>query len=113
MRLERARTKRQPYVRSAYFNKDKVFIQPFWQHLWEKGNWRDRARRARFLPCALELLRHSRLVPRTQENPNDRNELLHRFYGVTEAGEHFVVQVSENKRTNRKNFMSVFPEHTP
>ena len=109
MRLERARTKRQPYVRSAYFNTSKVFIQPFWQHLWQK-NWRDRNRRAKLLPCALELLRHNKLDPKTVQNPNDPKEFLHRFSGITASGENFTVQVSENKRTNRKNFMSVFPD---
>jgi hypothetical protein len=109
MRKERARTKRQPYVRSAYFHKDKVFIQPFWQHVWQK-NWRDRNRRVKLLPCALELLRHSRIDPLTKENPHDSGELFHRFAGITGLGERFIVQVSEDKRTNRKNFISVFPD---
>ncbi len=26
-------TKRQPYVRSTYFKKDKIFISLFWEHL--------------------------------------------------------------------------------
>ena len=109
MRIERARTKRQPYVRSSYFSNSKVFIQPFWQHLWQK-NWRDRNRRAKLLPCALELLRRNNIEPKTTQNPNNPKELLHRFAGVTPGGERFIVQVSESKRTNRKNFMSVFPE---
>jgi hypothetical protein len=108
MRVERARTKRQPYVRSAYFSKDKVFIQPFWQHAWDKS-WRDRMRRLRFLPCALELIRHSHLTPGSRQSSDDPNVILHRFAGETLSGETFFVQVRQNKKTGRKDFMSVFP----
>ena len=34
--------------------------------------------------------------------------MLHRFYGVTKDGVYFCVQVKEDKRTGRKDFMSVF-----
>ena len=34
--------------------------------------------------------------------------LLYRFYGVTKDGNYFCVQVKEDKRTKRKDFMSVF-----
>jgi hypothetical protein len=108
MRTERARTKRQPYVRSKYFSNSKVFIQPFWQHAWDKS-WRDRARRLRYLPCALELIRHSQLAPETRQSTENRDELLHRFAGKTPGGESFLVQIRENKKTDRKDFMSVFP----
>ena len=30
----KSKTKRRPYIRSAYFNKQKVFFDFFWQHLW-------------------------------------------------------------------------------
>jgi hypothetical protein len=108
LRPIRARTKRQPHIRSAYFRNDKIFIQPFWQHLWDK-NWRERNRRLKFLPCGLELIRNSRATPTTVQNPNNPKELLHRFSGVTPAGEKFIVQIRENKKTDRKDFMSVYP----
>lgn len=34
--------------------------------------------------------------------------MLHRFYGVTKDGVYFCVQVKEDKRTSRKDLMSVF-----
>ena len=56
------RTKRRSYIRSAYFQKDKIFLEIFWQHLHLK-NWRDRKRRIRYFPCAIELIQHSRCDP--------------------------------------------------
>lgn len=109
MRTERSGTKRQPYVRSSYFRNSKIFIQPFWQHAWDKS-WRDRARRLKYLPCALELIRHSHLAPVTRQSAQNPDDLLHRFKGVTSSGEAFFVQIRENKKTDRKDFMSVFPE---
>lgn len=29
------KTKRRPYVRSAYFNKSKIFIELFWLRIWQ------------------------------------------------------------------------------
>ena len=78
-------TKRQPYVKSKYFNGDKVFLKVFW-----------------------DVLRHSQITPETTFNADDRNILLHRFYGVTKDGIYFCVQVKEDKRTGHKDFMSVF-----
>ncbi len=37
------------------------------------------------------------------------NVSLHRFYGQTKSGELFCVQIKQDKRTGRKDFMSVFP----
>lgn len=34
--------------------------------------------------------------------------LLHQLYGVTKGDSYFCVQVKEDKRTGRKDFMSVF-----
>ena len=31
------KSKRSPYIRSAYFNKEKIFLAIFWQHLWSSG----------------------------------------------------------------------------
>ncbi len=105
---EKSRTKRKPYIRSAYFKKDKIFLELFWQHLWQK-NWRDRKRRVQFFACALDLLRHSHIDPISVQDPNDKSVMLHRFYGKDPNGAKFIVQVKEYKKTNQKWLMSVFP----
>ena len=104
----KAQTKRQPYVRSQYFKKDKVFIELFWVHLNQK-NRKARNRSLKFYGCGIELLRNSRHDPITKVNPNKPNELLHRFAGLTPNKELFYIQVKENKRTKRKDLMSIFP----
>lgn len=103
------RTKRRPYIRSVYFQKQKIFIDLFWQHLHDK-NWRDRARRIRFFPAAVELLKYTTNQPQSKDNPNHSNETLHRFTGTTADGYLFYVQVRENKRNSTKSLYSVFPE---
>lgn len=105
----RRKTKRRPYVRSAYFKKDKIFLEIFWQHLHQK-NWRDRKRRIRYFPCAIELIRHSRFDPESKDNPNDPSEILHRFTGITPSKNIFYVQIKEDKRNNQKHLLSMFPE---
>ncbi len=103
-----AHTKRQPYVRSRYFAREKIFLAYFWQHLRQK-NFKDRARRLRFFAAALDVLRNTTYTPTTKQSPSDANELLHRFAGVTKDNELFYVQVKEHKKTGRKDFISVFP----
>ena len=105
----KARTKRRPYVRSKYFKKDKIFISIFWTHLFKK-NEKDRLRRLRFLECALDLIINSNFDPVTRENFQKKDELLHRFYGSTTNKDKFVVQIKENKRTKRKDLISIYPE---
>lgn len=60
------KTKRRPYIRSAYFKKDKIFLELFWNHLQEKLNHRDKLRRVRFFPCALELIQNSKFDPESK-----------------------------------------------
>ena len=103
------KTKRKSYIRSSYFRKDKIFLELFWQHLHQK-NWRDRKRRIRYYPCAIELIRHSRIDSVSTDNPNNPSEILHKFSGITPDKNIFYVQVKENKRNNQKYLMSVFPE---
>lgn len=105
----RVRTKRRPYVRSKYFRKDKIFLTLFWSHLFEK-NEKDRLRRLKFFECALDLIINSGFDPVTRENFQKKDELLHRFYGSTINKEKFVVQIKENKRTKRKDLISIYPE---
>lgn len=103
------RTKRRPYVRSVYFKRDKIFLELFWKHLYEKQNWRDRMRRLKYFLCAIELIQKSRLEPISKENPNKNSEIFHRFIGVTPDGDQFCIQIKENKRTDQKLLISIFP----
>ncbi len=103
------KTKRRPYVRSAYFKKDKIFLDYFWQHLWGK-NWRDRVRRLKYYPCALDLIKNSRGDPTSKQNPNNSAEILHRFAGITRTKELFFIQIKEDKKTDQKSLISIFPE---
>lgn len=102
------RSKRRPYTRSAYFKKDKIFLSLFWQHLREKHH-KDRIRRLKFFPCAVELIRHSKFNSTSIENVDRKSEILHRFMGITSENEVFYVQIKENKRNGQKYLISVFP----
>ncbi|MCX6811153.1 MAG: hypothetical protein NT039_00445 [Candidatus Berkelbacteria bacterium] len=104
----KARTRRTPYLRSKYFRKEKVFLILFWSHLYKK-NERDRVRRLRFYDCALDLIINSHRDPETRDNFKKKDELLHRFYGISTKGEKFTVQIKENKRTKRKDLISIYP----
>jgi len=103
------KTKRRVYVRSAYFNKDKIFLDLFWHHLLKYANWRDRVRRMKYFACAIELIQKSHFEPKTKENPNKQGEILHRFYGTTAENELFYVQIKEDKKKDQKFLISVFP----
>jgi len=101
------RTKRRPYIRSAYFDKQKIFFDYFWQHLFKKS-FKIRTQRLKFLPCAIDLIQNSKIPPTSKENVDNRNEILHRFKGETRDKEVFYVQIKEDKKTGRKYFMSCF-----
>ena len=105
-------SKRRPYIRSPYFDKDKIFLDYFWEHLHHKV-WRDRVRRLKYYPAALDLIEHSKVEPHSKENPNKTREILHRFAGLTSEKDLFFVQIKEDKKTNQKFFISVFPEELP
>lgn len=102
-------TRRKPYIRSAYFNKEKIFLEYFWQHLYQKNPW-DRFRRLKYYACAIDLIKNNKLDPYSIQNPNNLSEVLHRFKGRSREGELFFVQITEHKRTNQKYFISVFPK---
>jgi hypothetical protein len=102
------KTKRRPYIRSAYFKRDKVFLETYWHHLYEKRNFKDKIRRMKYFPCAVELIEKSRVEPTSKENPNKRSEILHRFAGATKDKEIFFVQIREDKKNNQKWLMSSF-----
>ena len=109
-KMIKKKSKRIPYVRSAYFKKDKIFLSIFLQHLYEKEKWQERVRRLRYFKVAIELIENTRFEPNSKENPNKRSEILHRFTGVTKEGEIFYVQIKEEKSSGNKYLISFFPE---
>ena len=107
------KTKRRAYIRSAYFDKEKIFLDLFWHHLFEKSNWRDRVRRIRFFGCAVELIQNSHFKPNQAKNPNDHKEMFYRFYGTDANNEVFCVQIKKNLKKKQKFFISVYPTDGP
>lgn len=101
-------TKRRPYVRSSFFDKEKVFMDTFWIHLMDK-NKSDRIRRLRLYACAIDLIKYSKYEPITKNNPNKKNEIVHRFMGINGNNELFYVQIKEDRKSGEKSFVSVFP----
>ena len=67
--------------------------------------------RLRFYKAALDLIRNSRITPETIVKEDDQHVLLHRFYGITKDGTYFCVQIKEDKRSDRRDFMSTFERH--
>lgn len=108
-KIIRSKTKRRPYVRSAYFKKEKIFLQLFWNHLHEKNNIRDKTRRLKYFPCAIELIQNSKIKPTTQISKEEPDIHLHRFSGMTPDGDNFFVQIKEEKKKEQKWLISVFP----
>ena len=101
-------TKRRPYIRSAYFEKEKIFLELFWRHLHQKTNIRDKTRRLKYLPCAIELIEKSRFSPSVKLNPNNKQETVYRFTGITAEKEIFYVQIKSDRK-GAKWLMSIFP----
>ena len=110
--IQRISPRRTPYIKSKYFTKDKIFINNFWEHLNQKTP-KERLRRLKLYSCAIDLLRNNTLTPETIFTRINMNINLHRFYGQTKNGNYFCVQVQENKRNNRKEFIPVFPVKNP
>ncbi len=103
----KSKTKRKAYIRSSYFNKQKVFFDYFWQHLNQKRR-RERRVRLQLFSGAIEVIKNSRNAPVSNDNPANRNEILHRFAGLTKDKKLFYVQIKEDKRKGHKYFMSAF-----
>jgi len=103
------KSKRRPYIRSAYFGKEKIFLGLFWQHLHEKANIRDKTRRLRYFPCAIELIQNSRIKPTAKISKEESKIYLHRFAGITPDKKRFFVQIKENTKNHQKWLISVFP----
>lgn len=105
--IQKRSPRRVAYVRAKYF-RQKIFINTFWAHL-DTKKYQDCMRRLKLFNCAIDLLRGSNLPPIIKQTPNQTNEICYRFYGISKNGKKFCVQIKENKRTGRKDFMSVFP----
>ena len=104
-----AKTKRRPYIRSAYFKKEKIFFDYFWDHLRQKSP-RIRFERLSYFKAACELIKNSRNKPIVKLNPNKSQETFYKFAGLTADKEIFFVQIKERKGKNKKKyFMSCFP----
>ena len=106
--VQKRTPRRVPYVRSRYFAKDKIFLTTFWEHLKQK-RLVEQTNRLKYYLCALDLLRHTTATPQSVFEKNNPGMLLHRFAGQTADGDYFYVQVKDDRRTGRKEFMSVFP----
>jgi hypothetical protein len=105
--IQKLTPRRRPYVRSRYFKKDKVFLNLFWEHLAQKQA-EDQIRRLRYFLSSVELLRHTTAKPSMMVSKASINHILFRFYGEAK-GWGFYVQVKQNKRSGRKDLISVFP----
>lgn len=103
----KSRTKRKPYIRSAYFKGQKIFFDYFWKHLYQKSP-KEKFTRLKYFNCAIDLVKNSRNKPLEQINRNKKTETLYRFAGLTRDKELFYVQIKENRRSKRKYFMSCF-----
>lgn len=105
-------TKRRPYLRSAYFRKrrkkQKIFLDYFWTHLYQKSP-KERFKRLKYFKASIDLIKNSRNKPVSKQNPNDKNEILHRFAGLTRSKELFYVQIKEDAKLDKIYFMSCFP----
>lgn len=101
----KAKTKRRPYVRSAYFNKAKIFFDYFWPHLKVKHHF---DRRLRFFECSIELIQETKIKPGLEIENKYNQEKLHRFFGKAE-GELFAVQIKEDLKRKQRFLISIFP----
>ena len=100
--------KRKPFVKSAYFKRQKVFLELFWRHLHEKSA-KERFLRLKYFSMGIDLLYKSRYKPIITANTKHSSELFYRFAGISKNKEKFFIQVKENKKTSEKWLMSIFP----
>ena len=70
---------------------------------------RDKTRRLKYFPCAIELIQKSYFKPSSKNNPNRKNEILYRFVGMTRNQEIFYVQIKQYKKNKEKWLISIFP----
>ena len=67
-----------------------------------------RTKRIKYFSCAVDLIKNSKIAPTSKESANNKNEILHRFAGKTKNKEPFFVQIKEDKKNDKKYFMSCF-----
>ena len=109
-----SKSKRRPYIKSKYFDGQKIFFTYFWEHLYQKVSWTDRRRRLRYFIAGIELIEKSTVKPAIKElNRNNKKEMLYRFIGRTQDKELFAVQIKERISTGQKFLMSLFPMKKP
>lgn len=101
------KSKRQPYVRSAYFKKRKVFFSLFWKHLFDYPH-KVRVERLQYFPASIELIEKSSNKPDSKQNNAKKSEIFHRFYGLTKEKDKFCIQIKEDLRSETLYLMSVF-----
>lgn len=110
------RTKRQAYVRSTYFRRgkrgDKVFINLYWEDLAKKSR-KKKTERLKLYSAAIDLLIHSPFESEVVVSEAAPNLIYHRFYGVTRDNIRYCVQVKQDMRTGRLDFMSAFRRNVP
>jgi hypothetical protein len=97
---------RTTYVRSAYFNKRKIFLKPHWNHLYDKTP-NVRKNRLVYYAAAIDLMKNSRVAPTVREMGDTT---LYRFYGITKDKSKFVVQIKDEG--DSLYHMSVFPSRS-
>lgn len=100
-------TKRRPYVRSAYFKKEKIFLEYFREHLFQKSP-KERMKRMKYFKAAIELIKNSKNEPTLKKDLNNSSIIFYRFAGLTAEKNLFFVQIKEDRKKN-KYFMSCFP----
>jgi hypothetical protein len=99
--------KRKAYVRSKFFNGDKIFLEYFWQHQNNKPP-ADKRRRIVYFAAALDVVQNSRHKPNVEPSKTNKNEIWYTFYGQTKSGDKFAVHIKKSLRNN-EYLMSVFP----
>ncbi len=105
----KAKSKRRPYVRSKYFENQKIFLELFWIHLHQK-NKNERERRVSLFPVAVEFISNSKSEPILTAKGVKSSEIFYRFTAVTKDNQIFFIQIKENKKSGQKWLMSIFPE---
>lgn len=101
------KSKRHPYIRSAYFKKDKIFLSLFWAHLFDKP-LSERLRRLKYFAAAIELIEQSHYKPELKKDPNTK-EWYYRFSGFSKEKDLFYVQIKFQESSGNKYLISIFP----
>lgn len=106
--IRKRNSRRRPYIRSAYYGREKVFLTIYWDHLFQK-NRKERILRSKLYRCGIDLVRYNRHQPIIVKESNNPNVVFNRFLGRTKDGELYWVQVIIDTKTKRKDLISIFP----